>query len=140
MWTSALSLQGREFCSILNAAVRGDEADLADTTAVSHTTVCSLSDVFCLHTCLLLPQTISRAINRLCVLIPPQPPFPPGDVCFRDAEVSIKDLFTGYKGDVERDLRRYGQAEAAELGGEEMARYYARIEEMTDVVRDVAAM
>jgi len=58
-----------------------------------------------------------------------------GDVCFRDAEVSIKDLFTGYKGDVERDLRRYGQAEAAELGVEDMARYYARIEEMTDVVR-----
>jgi len=58
-----------------------------------------------------------------------------GDVCFREAEVSIKDLFTGYKGDVERDLRRYGQAEAAELGVEDMARYYARIEEMTDVVR-----
>jgi len=34
----------------------------------------------------------------------------------------------------------YGQAEAAELGVEDMARYYARIEEMTDVVRDVAEM
>ena len=28
-------------------------------------------------------QTISRAINRLCVSIPPQPPFPPGNVCYR---------------------------------------------------------
>lgn len=58
VWTSAKVLRGREFCFILNEAVRDDEA--ADATAV-----------------------IARAINKLCVTIPPRPPFPPGNVCFR---------------------------------------------------------
>ncbi|EOD20922.1 hypothetical protein EMIHUDRAFT_450852 [Emiliania huxleyi CCMP1516] len=49
---------------------------------------------------------------------PCQAPTPPTPnlLRLRIGAVSIKDLFTGYKGDVERDLRRYGQAEAAELG------------------------
>ena len=59
-WTSALQLRGREFCFILNRAVRGDEPPLADPTA-----------------------GLSRGINKLCVSVPPRPPFPPGDVCLR---------------------------------------------------------
>ena len=31
MWTSALQLRGREFCFILNHAVRADKAELAVT-------------------------------------------------------------------------------------------------------------
>ena len=34
MWTSSLTLQGREFCSILNAAIRSDDAKIARSTAV----------------------------------------------------------------------------------------------------------
>ena len=60
MWTSARQLRGREFCFILNRAVRGDEPPLADPTA-----------------------GLSRGINKLCVSVPPRPPFPPGDVCLR---------------------------------------------------------
>ena len=60
MWTSTLTLQGKEFCFILNRAVRGDEPPLADPTA-----------------------GLSRGINKLCVSVPPRPPFPPGDVCLR---------------------------------------------------------
>ena len=30
-----------------------------------------------------MSQVISRAINRLCVSIPPTPPFPPDNICFR---------------------------------------------------------
>ena len=33
MWTSALQLRGKEFCYILNRAVRGDQPLLADSTA-----------------------------------------------------------------------------------------------------------
>eukprot|EP01047_Picozoa_sp_COSAG01_P126453 COSAG01_NODE_55597_length_324_cov_0.577778_1_plen_50_part_10 len=33
MWTSALPLRGREFCFILNHAVRADKAELADAMA-----------------------------------------------------------------------------------------------------------
>ena len=55
-----MTLRGREFCFILNRAVRGDESTLADPTA-----------------------GLSRGINKLCVSVPPSPPFPPGDVCFR---------------------------------------------------------
>ena len=44
IWTSALTLRGREFCFILNAAVREDAHELADPTAA-----------------------LARAINRLCV-------------------------------------------------------------------------
>ena len=60
MWTSTLTLRGKEFCFILNHTLRGDEPPLADPTA-----------------------TLSRGINQLCVSIPPTPPFPPGDVCHR---------------------------------------------------------
>ena len=59
-WTSALQLRGREFCFILNRAVRGDEPPLADPTA-----------------------GLSRGINKLCVSVPPRPPFPPSNVCLR---------------------------------------------------------
>ena len=60
-WTSTLTLQGREFCSILNQAVRTDVAQLADCTA-----------------------TISRGINKLCVTFGgAATAYPSGDVCFR---------------------------------------------------------
>ena len=60
MWTSALTLRGHEFCFVLNCAVRGDAPPLAEPTAA-----------------------LSRGINKLCVSVPPRPPFPPGDVCLR---------------------------------------------------------
>ncbi len=60
MWTSAKQLRGREFCSILNACVREDWKEAA------------------------VPLTaVTRGINQLCVTVPPKPPFPPGDVCYR---------------------------------------------------------
>ena len=60
MWTSALRLRGKEFCFILNDALRGDNAELADSMA-----------------------GLARGINKLCVAVPPRPPFPPGHLCFR---------------------------------------------------------
>ena len=68
MWTSALSLQGREFCYILNFAVRDDGDALVEPAAI-----------------------ITRAINRLCVQQPRQQErhlrvsvyHPMNDVCFR---------------------------------------------------------
>eukprot|EP01045_Picozoa_sp_COSAG04_P015780 COSAG04_NODE_1273_length_7466_cov_76.544319_4_plen_458_part_00 len=62
MWTSALTLRGREFCFILNRAVRGDEPPLADSTA-----------------------GISRGINKLCVTAggAAVAVHPPGNVCLR---------------------------------------------------------
>jgi len=60
MWTSALRLRGKEFCFILNDALRGDNAELADSMA-----------------------GLARGINKLCVAVPPRPPFPPDDLCFR---------------------------------------------------------
>ena len=60
MWTSALQLRGKEFCFILNDALRGDNEELADSMA-----------------------GLARGINKLCVAVPPRPPFPPDDLCFR---------------------------------------------------------
>ena len=60
MWTSFLQLRGREFCFVLNDTVRDDDDELADPMA-----------------------GLTRAINRLCVSVPPRPPFPPDNVCFR---------------------------------------------------------
>ena len=60
MWTSAQTLRGREFCFILNNATRSDEQDLVDAAA-----------------------PLARGINKLCVAVPPAPPFPPNDTCFR---------------------------------------------------------
>jgi hypothetical protein len=63
LWTSALQLQGREFCFILNNAVRGDFGDLVDHVAV-----------------------LTRAINQLCVTIGPTREVavhPPGNICYR---------------------------------------------------------
>jgi hypothetical protein len=63
MWTSALQLRGREFCFILNAAVRSDDAETADPTA-----------------------GVTRAINQLCVtagVTGHAAVHPPGNVCFR---------------------------------------------------------
>jgi hypothetical protein len=60
MWTSALTLRGREFCFILNDATRRDAAGMAPQLA-----------------------KLARAINQLCVSTPPRPPFPPGNTCFR---------------------------------------------------------
>ena len=63
IWTSALTLRGREFCFILNAAVRDDADDLADPTA-----------------------QLARAINQLCVTAGPSAGVavhPPDFVCYR---------------------------------------------------------
>ena len=60
MWTSPETLQGREFCFILNDALRKDSAASIRSAA-----------------------TLARGINTMCVRVPPQPPFPPGDVCYR---------------------------------------------------------
>ena len=60
MWTSPLQLRSREFCFILNYAVRSDKEEIADPVA-----------------------RLARGINKLCVSFPPRPPFPPNDVCFR---------------------------------------------------------
>ena len=61
VWTSASRVAGRkEFCGILNWAVRHDEPQLADALA-----------------------TVARGINKHCVTVPPKPPFPPDFVCFR---------------------------------------------------------
>ena len=72
MWTSMLELQGREFCYILNDAVRADRDDNMAPFA-----------------------KIARAINQLCVSMPPRPPFPPNDVCFRGGgfDESFRDFF-----------------------------------------------
>ena len=62
MWTSALTLRGKEFCYILNRAVRGDELPVADATA-----------------------GLSRGINKLCVTAGGGvvAVHPPGNMCFR---------------------------------------------------------
>ena len=60
MWTSTLTLRQREFCFILNYMARADAQPSASAVA-----------------------GLSRGINKLCVSIPPRPPFPPGDVCYR---------------------------------------------------------
>ena len=61
VWTSARRVAGRkEFCGILNWAVRNDEPQLANALA-----------------------TVARGIAKHCVTVPPEPPFPPGFVCFR---------------------------------------------------------
>ena len=64
MWTSALRLRGREFCFILNAAVRSDDDELADSTA-----------------------GLTRAINQLCVTTGASAlqaaAHPPDSFCFR---------------------------------------------------------
>jgi hypothetical protein len=67
MWTSALQLRGREFCFILNAAVRSDDPELVEATA-----------------------QLTRAINKLCVTAggpgparAPRAVHPPGNLCFR---------------------------------------------------------
>ena len=62
MWTSALTLRGKEFCFIFNSAVRGDDLSLADATA-----------------------GLSRGMNKLCVTAGGAAiaVHPPGNVCFR---------------------------------------------------------
>jgi hypothetical protein len=63
MWTSLRQLRGREFCSVLNDIVRGDDPETIKPAAA-----------------------LARAITQLCVTPngqQPQPPFPPGFVCYR---------------------------------------------------------
>ena len=61
MWTSTLTLRGREFCFIINAAVRSDDAEMVDATA-----------------------GLTRALNQLCVTFGRTAvAHPPGNVCFR---------------------------------------------------------
>ena len=55
-----LTLRQREFCFILNYMARADTQPSANAVA-----------------------GLSRGINKLCISIPPRPPFPPGDVCYR---------------------------------------------------------
>ena len=60
MWTSTIELDGTELCSILNEALREDRR--RGIYGLVH---------------------FARAINQLCVSVPPSPPFPPNNVCFR---------------------------------------------------------
>lgn len=62
MWTSALQLGGREFCSILNAAVRDDDASLSEPAA-----------------------RLTRAINMMCVTTAggARAVHPPDNLCVR---------------------------------------------------------
>jgi hypothetical protein len=60
MWTSALQLRGREFCFILNDAVREDAPALAGTMG-----------------------KIARSINQLCVTAGCETVHPPDFVCYR---------------------------------------------------------
>jgi hypothetical protein len=60
MWTSAAQLRGREFCFLFNDALRLDSAALSASVAA-----------------------LARGVNTMCVSVPPTPPFPPNDVCFR---------------------------------------------------------
>ena len=60
MWTSALQLQGHEFCFILNYALRADTEALVEPAAI-----------------------IARGINRLCVQSPEFAVHPPEDTCYR---------------------------------------------------------
>ena len=61
MWTSTLTLRGREFCFIINAAVRSDDAEIVDATA-----------------------GLTRALNQLCVTFGRAAvAHPPGNVCYR---------------------------------------------------------
>ena len=60
MWTSTLTLRNREFCFILNYIARADAEPFATALA-----------------------GLARGINRLCVSVPPRPPFPQGDTCYR---------------------------------------------------------
>eukprot|EP00567_Pseudictyota_dubia_P005600 CAMPEP_0197441764 /NCGR_PEP_ID=MMETSP1175-20131217/7953_1 /TAXON_ID=1003142 /ORGANISM="Triceratium dubium, Strain CCMP147" /LENGTH=407 /DNA_ID=CAMNT_0042972095 /DNA_START=498 /DNA_END=1721 /DNA_ORIENTATION=+ len=74
MWTSYRDLRGKEFCAILNGAVRDDHKDHVAPVAA-----------------------LTRAINKLCVKEGrmPQPPFPDGDVCYRGGGFndSYRDFF-----------------------------------------------
>jgi hypothetical protein len=60
MWTSTLTLRNREFCFILNYMARADAEPVAIALA-----------------------GLARGINQLCVSVPPRPPFPQGDTCYR---------------------------------------------------------
>ena len=77
MWTSALRLRDREFCFILNSAVRGDAAALADATAA-----------------------LSRGINTLCVTAGTlrgeavAVTHPPNNVCLRGG--GFDDKYRGF--------------------------------------------
>jgi hypothetical protein len=71
MWTTTAQLRGREFCFIFNDALRSDLALLAESVAV-----------------------LSRGVNTLCVSVPPKPPFPPNDVCFRGG--GFDDQYRGF--------------------------------------------
>ena len=75
MWTSTLQLRGREFSSILNAAVRDDTLELAPPAA-----------------------DMARAINQLCVNAGRQSStrqHPPNNVCYRGGgfDDSYRDFF-----------------------------------------------
>ena len=79
MWTSALTLRGREFCFILNAAVRSDDEDQADPTA-----------------------GLTRAINQLCVTAgssSSRAVHPPGNVCYRGGgfDMQYRSFYTAGK-------------------------------------------
>jgi hypothetical protein len=75
MWTSYQPLRGREFCTILNEAVRDDAPDRVAAAAA-----------------------LTRAINQLCVTPDgeePRPPFPPEFRCIRGGgfDDSYRDFF-----------------------------------------------
>ena len=57
MWTSTRALQGQEFCSVLNDALRRDERDLADPVAVSLLLVAFMLSF-------LMQQFLTRSMRR----------------------------------------------------------------------------
>jgi hypothetical protein len=79
MWTSALQLRGREFCFILNWAVREDAPELADPSA-----------------------GLTRAINQLCVTVGVAghaAVHPTGNICYRGGgfDDQHRDFYTAGK-------------------------------------------
>eukprot|EP01045_Picozoa_sp_COSAG04_P016512 COSAG04_NODE_1384_length_6988_cov_5.001161_1_plen_1277_part_00 len=71
MWTSTLQLGGKEFCFIINDGVRADEKESTSQLA-----------------------KVARGINKLCVSVPPNPPFPPDDTCYRGG--GFDDRYRGF--------------------------------------------
>ena len=72
MWTSYKQLQGREFCFILNEAVRGDDKVWAGPAA-----------------------GLTRAVNQLCVTYGrAAPAYPPNDECFRGGGFDDQSIST----------------------------------------------
>ena len=107
IWTLDCTLQDREMCSILNDAIRSDEA-----------------------ACIGPVAKLAREINRRCVTIPPQPPYPNDWICYRGSgfDERFREFFfpgrkfrqpaflpTSFKEDTAKDFMRRSTAAAKVL-------------------------